>query len=177
MANWPVSVQAAKRMLGCMFAPWCPTCEWRMLLPSIRARRSRGRVSSASTMSRKAVLPPSGGISTEYRMLAEGGVSEKQLTQFTTQLSTLQDAGLPIVSCLKILEGQLRKGFFKNVSPADAERVLHRPVAFTVANDHATMTQAIDRGVPLAVVKRKCALVKDLEALNSGVAAALGLER
>jgi type IV pilus assembly protein PilC len=44
-----------------------------------------------------------------------GGVSEKQLTQFTTQLSTLQDAGLPIVSCLKILEGQLRKGFFKNV--------------------------------------------------------------
>lgn len=44
-----------------------------------------------------------------------GGVSEKQLTQFTTQLSTLQDAGLPIVSCLKILEGQLQKGFFKNV--------------------------------------------------------------
>ena len=44
-----------------------------------------------------------------------GGVSEKQLTQFTTQLSTLQDAGLPIVSCLKILEGQLAKGYFKNV--------------------------------------------------------------
>ncbi len=44
-----------------------------------------------------------------------GGVSEKQLTQFTTQLSTLQDAGLPIVSCLKILEGQLQKGYFKDV--------------------------------------------------------------
>jgi type IV pilus assembly protein PilC len=44
-----------------------------------------------------------------------GGVSDKQLTQFTSQLSTLQDAGLPIVSCLKILEGQLPKGFFKNV--------------------------------------------------------------
>jgi len=44
-----------------------------------------------------------------------GGVSEKQLTQFTSQLSTLQDAGLPIVSCLKILEGQLPKGLFKNV--------------------------------------------------------------
>jgi len=53
--------------------------------------------------------PPTSGGSTI------GGVSEKQLTQFTTQLSTLQDAGLPIVSCLKILEGQLRKGFFKNV--------------------------------------------------------------
>jgi type IV pilus assembly protein PilC len=44
-----------------------------------------------------------------------GGVSQKQLTQFTSQLSTLQDAGLPIVSCLKILEGQLPKGQFKNV--------------------------------------------------------------
>ncbi|MEM8883979.1 MAG: type II secretion system F family protein [Planctomycetota bacterium] len=43
-----------------------------------------------------------------------GGVSDKQLTQFTTQLSTLQDAGLPIVSCLKILEGQLPKGYFKS---------------------------------------------------------------
>ena len=55
-----------------------------------------------------AVPPKQGGFSI-------GGVSEKQLTQFTTQLSTLQDAGLPIVSCLKILEGQLPKGFFKNV--------------------------------------------------------------
>ena len=44
-----------------------------------------------------------------------GGVSDKQLTQFTGQLSTLQDAGLPIVSCLRILEGQLPKGRFKNV--------------------------------------------------------------
>ncbi len=44
-----------------------------------------------------------------------GGVSDKQLALFTTQLSTLQDAGLPIVSCLKILEGQLAKGHFKNV--------------------------------------------------------------
>ncbi|MFQ5843452.1 MAG: type II secretion system F family protein [Planctomycetota bacterium] len=44
-----------------------------------------------------------------------GRVSDKQLTQFTSQLSTLQDAGLPIVSCLKILEGQLPKGRFKNV--------------------------------------------------------------
>ncbi len=55
-----------------------------------------------------ATQPKSGGFTI-------GGVSEKQLTQFTTQLSTLQDAGLPIVSCLKILEGQLPKGYFKNV--------------------------------------------------------------
>lgn len=44
---------------------------------------------------------------------AGGRVSVKALTQFTTQLSTLQDAGLPIVRSLKILEGQLPKGPFK----------------------------------------------------------------
>src|SRR5687767_8663661 len=44
-----------------------------------------------------------------------GRVNIKALTQFTTQLSTLQDAGLPIVRSLKILEGQMPKGPFKNV--------------------------------------------------------------
>ena len=42
-------------------------------------------------------------------------VSQKALTEFTTQLSTLQDAGLPIVRSLKILEGQMDKGPFKGV--------------------------------------------------------------
>ena len=42
-------------------------------------------------------------------------VSTKALTQFTTQLSTLQDAGLPIVRSLKILEGQMERGPFKGV--------------------------------------------------------------
>lgn len=45
----------------------------------------------------------------------KGRVSLKALTLFTTQLSTLQDAGLPIVRSLKILEGQMPKGPFKNV--------------------------------------------------------------
>ena len=41
-------------------------------------------------------------------------MSDKQLTLFTRQLSTLQDAGLPIVRSLKILEGQLKPGVLKN---------------------------------------------------------------
>ena len=40
-------------------------------------------------------------------------VDEAELTRFTTQLSVLQDAGLPIVRCLRILEGQMRPGVFK----------------------------------------------------------------
>jgi type IV pilus assembly protein PilC len=45
---------------------------------------------------------------------ARGRVSVKALTQFTSQLSTLQDAGLPIVRSLKILEGQMDRGPFKS---------------------------------------------------------------
>ncbi|MEZ6067505.1 MAG: type II secretion system F family protein [Planctomycetaceae bacterium] len=40
----------------------------------------------------------------------------KQLTQFTRQLSTLQDAGLPILRSLRILEGQAKPGPLKNAA-------------------------------------------------------------
>lgn len=43
-----------------------------------------------------------------------GGVNAKQLCQFTRQLSTLTDAGLPLVRSLQILEGQLKPGSLKN---------------------------------------------------------------
>jgi pilus assembly protein CpaE len=36
---------------------------------------------------------------------------------------------------------------------------------------------AIDRGVPIDELKRKSAVGKDLDALNAGLTAALGLER
>ena len=39
------------------------------------------------------------------------------------------------------------------------------------------MRAAIDRGVPIEEIKRKSALGKDLDTLDDGVAAALGLER
>src|SRR5438128_57803 len=43
-----------------------------------------------------------------------GGVSTKQLCTFTRQFSTLQDAGLPVLRSLKILEGQLKRGVLRN---------------------------------------------------------------
>jgi type IV pilus assembly protein PilC len=43
-----------------------------------------------------------------------GKVSSKNLTLFTRQLSTLQDAGLPILRSLKILENQSKPGVLKN---------------------------------------------------------------
>ncbi len=55
--------------------------------------------------------------------LTIGGVSNKQLCNFTRQLSTLQDAGLPLVRSLKILEGQMKPCKLKDVVAEVAEDV------------------------------------------------------
>ncbi len=43
-----------------------------------------------------------------------GRVSDKQINPFTRQLSTLQNADIPIVQSLTILETQMRRGLLKN---------------------------------------------------------------
>jgi type IV pilus assembly protein PilC len=52
-----------------------------------------------------------------------GGVSSKKLTQFTRQLATLQDAGLPILRSLRILEQQQKPGLLRSVVQEVAEDV------------------------------------------------------
>ncbi|MCR4415592.1 MAG: type II secretion system F family protein, partial [Thermoguttaceae bacterium] len=48
------------------------------------------------------------------KTFALGGVSSKTLCTFTRNLSILQDAGLPILRSLRILEGQSKPGALKN---------------------------------------------------------------
>jgi type IV pilus assembly protein PilC len=48
------------------------------------------------------------------KTFALGGVNQKTLTSFTRQLAILQDAGLPILRSLKILEQQSKPGALKN---------------------------------------------------------------
>jgi type IV pilus assembly protein PilC len=55
-----------------------------------------------------------GGKRKKKRTFTIGGVGTKQLCTFTRQFSTLQDAGLPVLRSLKILEGQMRPGVLKN---------------------------------------------------------------
>ena len=52
-----------------------------------------------------------------------GGVKSKVLTTFTRQLSTLQDAGLPIIRGLKILASQMKKGLLKKTILAVIEDI------------------------------------------------------
>src|SRR4051794_40400058 len=48
------------------------------------------------------------------KTFAFGGVNQKMLVTFTRQFSTLQDAGLPVLRSLKILEHQMKPGVLKN---------------------------------------------------------------
>lgn len=68
------------------------------------ARRSQKKTAPA-----RAAAPS--GAAKQKRVF--GRVKLGELTQFTNQLSTLQDAGLPIVRSLRILEGQLKVSVLK----------------------------------------------------------------
>jgi len=76
----------------------------RKLFPtSIKEKKGKGQKGGLSAGPQK-----------RKKSFAVGGVSTKQLTTFTRQLSTLQDAGLPVVRSVRILEGQLKPGTLKN---------------------------------------------------------------
>ncbi len=68
--------------------------------------RARGAVKKAGA---KAAAKPT------RRRGVGGRVKVKYITQFARQLSTLQDAGLPILRSLRILEEQQKSGTFKRI--------------------------------------------------------------
>ncbi|MBN2490094.1 MAG: type II secretion system F family protein [Planctomycetes bacterium] len=106
----------------------------------------------------------------EKRAIRRGGhVSAKVVTRFSTQLATLQEAGLPIVRSLKILEGQLRPGRMKMIAGAVAEDVeggaslseamAKHPAAFD--NLYVQMVRAGEAGGMLDKVLRRVADFKE----------------
>jgi pilus assembly protein CpaE len=78
---------------------------------------------------------------------------------------------------VRVIVNRYEKSLARTVRPDDVRAALGRDVGYTIANDFALMRMAIDRGVPITELKRKSALGKDLDALDAGVTAALGLER
>jgi len=78
--------------------------------------REKGARRTGKETAKKAAAP-------KQRRGTRGKVKLKQLTQFTRQLSTLQDAGLPILRSLRILEQQQKPGTLKAVCGAVADGV------------------------------------------------------
>src|SRR6188474_2828743 len=63
---------------------------------------------------KKAAAATAAGKAKKKRGFALGGGGSKYVCAFTRQLSILQDAGLPILRSLKILEGNAKPGKLKN---------------------------------------------------------------
>ncbi|HCD33978.1 MAG TPA: pilus assembly protein PilC [Phycisphaerales bacterium] len=79
---------------------------------SVREQKVRKKSSGSGGSSSKG---KSGGKKSMNEItITIGGVSKKHLTNFTRQLSTLQDAGLPILRSIQILQEQQKPGLLKN---------------------------------------------------------------
>ena len=98
-----------------------------------------------------------------------GKVKAKQLCTFTRQLSTLQDAGLPILRSLRILEGQSKPGPLKNSlmnviediesGSTLSEAMSRNPKAFD--NLYVNMVKAGEAGGALEVILQRLAEFKE----------------
>ncbi|HIA72570.1 MAG TPA: type II secretion system F family protein [Phycisphaerales bacterium] len=79
---------------------------------SVREEKIKGasKADKVKTETKKKAKKKGGGIN-----FSIGGVKTKILTQFTRQLSTLQDAGLPLLRSLQILEQQQKPGKLKTI--------------------------------------------------------------
>ncbi|HUE18065.1 MAG TPA: type II secretion system F family protein, partial [Planctomycetaceae bacterium] len=100
---------------------------------------------------------------------AIGGVRPKLLCTFTRQLSTLQDAGLPILRSLRILEGQSKPGPLKNSligviediesGSTLSEAMGKQPKAFD--NLYVNMVKAGEAGGALEIILQRLAEFKE----------------
>lgn len=110
-----------------------------------------------------------GGKNDKQRSFTIGGVKSKLLTTFTRQLSTLQDAGLPVLRSLRILEGQNKPGALKNAlmdviedvesGNTLSEAMAKQPKAFD--NLYCNMVKAGEAGGALEVILQRLAEFKE----------------
>ena len=92
------------------------------------------------------------------------------------QLDLLESQDLNNLN-VRVVVNRHEKSMFGALKASDVQKALGRDVAYTLTADAPLVRAAMDRGITIFDVKRKSALGKDIEALDAGVAAALGLDR
>ena len=127
-----------------------------------RINEKREKKKAAPKAKGKAAAKKGGGFSI-------GGVRPKQLCTFTRQLSTLQDAGLPILRSLRILEGQSKPGPLKSslngvIEDVESgntlsEAMAKQPKAFD--NLYVNMVKAGEAGGALEIILQRLAEFKE----------------
>lgn len=111
-----------------------------------------------------------------------GGVKAKQLVTFTRQFSTLQDAGLPVLRSLRILERQMNPSALKNAmidvvddvesGAALSEAMGKHPKAFSKL--YVNMVRAGEAGGALEVILQRLAdFLEKAQSLKSKIIGAM----
>ena len=73
----------------------------------------------------------------------------------------------------KVVLNRVPRPMFRTIDFADTEKVLRRPIDFSIANDYPVVSGAVDQGRTLAQVKPKSRVEKDVAALVAGVMSTL----
>lgn len=98
------------------------------------------------------------------------------LNRARRQLDLIREQDLNALD-LRVVVNRFEKGILRSVRPGDVQAALGRDISYTIANEPAVMRPASERGLPIAEVKRKSAVGKDIDILDAGIAGALGRER
>ena len=98
------------------------------------------------------------------------------LNRAKRQLALIESQELGMLD-VRVIVNRFEKAQARFIRPSDVHTALGREIAYTVSNEPQLMRAAVDRGIPISEVKRKSAIGKDLDSLDAGIAAALGLGR
>jgi pilus assembly protein CpaE len=92
--------------------------------------------------------------------------------QARRQIETLQVHGLADVP-VKVALNRFEKGWGKSVDVKEAEKALGRKFDYFIANDYATVTEALNQGVALSVIKKKSKVEQSLQKMIDGAIKAI----
>lgn len=90
------------------------------------------------------------------------------LRQARRQLNLLTQQGAGDVD-VRIVLNRLEKGLFRALKTDDAVQVLGRAIDYTVANDFAVVSAALDQGVLFSEIKARNRVTRDLAILAEGI--------
>ena len=90
--------------------------------------------------------------------------------QARRQLDTLKAEGLEGLP-VKVVLNRFEKRWGSSFSLKEVESALGRPVDFTIANDYRTVSEALDQGLSLDVVRRRCKALKSITRLSDALLA------
>ena len=91
--------------------------------------------------------------------------------QARRQLDTLNSEGLGDLP-VKVVLNRFEKRWGASFTMKEVEKALGRQVDFTVANDYRTVSEALDQGLSIAAVRRRCKALKSITKISNALAAA-----